>query len=45
MGADASDRADQNLATPTAPGADDPTRSSAKPYQNAIASPVQTIAE
>src|SRR5437588_12388098 len=39
------DLADQNNATPTPCGAEDPIRSSAKPYQNAIASAVQTIAE
>src|SRR3982074_536915 len=40
-----SDRGDQNSATPTPPGVDDPIRSLAKPYQNAIASAVQTIAD
>src|ERR1700738_3166066 len=40
-----SDGADQNIYTPTPPGADAPMRLPAKPYQNAIASAVQTMAD
>src|ERR1700726_1059702 len=40
-----SDRGDQNNATPTPPGVDDPMRSPAKPYQTAIARAVQTITD
>src|ERR1700734_1344653 len=40
-----SDGADQNIFTPTLPSADGPMRSLAKPYQNAIASAVQAIAD
>src|ERR1700682_5610578 len=40
-----SDGSDQNISTPTPPGAGDPMRLPAKPYQNAIASAVQTMAD
>ena len=40
-----SDAADQKISAPTLPGADDPKRLPAGPYQNAIASAAQRVAD